>query len=142
MTRSQQAQRLFQQFNLCAYCEDELVLEYGHKKSLTQDHVVPKSKGGRTKVVTCYDCNSRKGAKTLFNFLSELHNDDKTKVESIFNRIAQRVTGSERVQLGHPSLVKGLYICKGNHSEQRRHRRNQASSDNPQLSVQFHLPWG
>lgn len=142
MTRSQQAQRLFQQFNLCAYCEDELILEYGHKKSLTQDHVVPKSKGGRSKVVTCYDCNSRKGAQTLFNFLSELHKDDKRKAESIFNRIAQCVTGAERMQLGNPSAVKGLHVCKGNNLKPRRHRGNEETSSSSQLRVQLHLPWG
>jgi 5-methylcytosine-specific restriction endonuclease McrA len=45
----------------CVYCSS--------KKNLTLDHVFPKSRGGQNNwknlVTCCFDCNSRKGDKTL-----------------------------------------------------------------------------
>lgn len=45
----------------CVYC--------GHKKTLTIDHVFPKSKGGKNSfvntVTACKECNSAKGDKTI-----------------------------------------------------------------------------
>jgi 5-methylcytosine-specific restriction endonuclease McrA len=45
----------------CVYC--------GTHKKLTIDHVIPKSKGGlntwENMVTCCFDCNSKKGSKTL-----------------------------------------------------------------------------
>lgn len=50
--------------HLCAYCGDQ----YG-ASSLSRDHIVPKSKGGRdiwTNVVTaCCKCNAKKGSQDL-----------------------------------------------------------------------------
>jgi hypothetical protein len=44
----------------CRYC--------GSKTQLTFDHVIPRSRGGRTTydnlVLACRDCNQRKGART------------------------------------------------------------------------------
>jgi 5-methylcytosine-specific restriction endonuclease McrA len=49
--------------NLCLYCGKE----YG-RHSLTRDHVMPVSRGGRdvweNVVCACYHCNSRKGGRT------------------------------------------------------------------------------
>ena len=49
--------------NLCMYCGDEFP-----RHSLTRDHVVPVSKGGRdvweNVVCACHACNSRKGGRT------------------------------------------------------------------------------
>jgi len=49
--------------NLCLYCGNE----YG-RHSLTRDHVVPVSRGGRdvweNVVCACFHCNSRKGGRT------------------------------------------------------------------------------
>ncbi|MAL04165.1 MAG: HNH endonuclease [Arenimonas sp.] len=49
--------------NLCMYCGKE----YG-RHSLTRDHVVPVSRGGRdvweNVVCACFHCNSRKGGRT------------------------------------------------------------------------------
>jgi len=47
--------------NTCVYC--------GSKESLTLDHVLPKSRGGKTTwenvVTACHTCNNRKDNKTL-----------------------------------------------------------------------------
>lgn len=47
----------------CQYCRTKLPL-----KKLTFDHVVPRSKGGKTRweniVMACYDCNERKADRT------------------------------------------------------------------------------
>ncbi len=47
----------------CAYCETKLPMS-----KLTYDHVIPRSRGGRTEwlniVTACYPCNSKKGNKT------------------------------------------------------------------------------
>lgn len=49
--------------NMCAYCGTVL-----HDKSLELEHVIPKSKGGKTSwtniVSACRSCNSRKDART------------------------------------------------------------------------------
>jgi 5-methylcytosine-specific restriction endonuclease McrA len=55
----------------CVYCgkqpEDEVFL--------VMDHVVPAARGGadvvENLVTACDDCNSRKGAKSVWRFLSE-----------------------------------------------------------------------
>lgn len=48
----------------CAYCHDRL-----SQNELTYDHVLPRSKGGKTEwtniVSCCYECNRKKGNKTL-----------------------------------------------------------------------------
>lgn len=48
----------------CQYCNKTINVQ-----SFTLDHVVPKSIGGKTSwenvVVCCYDCNQKKGEKTL-----------------------------------------------------------------------------
>lgn len=45
----------------CHYCR-----EYGRKKNLTRDHIIPRSRGGRTDpsnlVWACSPCNFRKGS--------------------------------------------------------------------------------
>jgi 5-methylcytosine-specific restriction endonuclease McrA len=47
----------------CAYCETKLPMS-----QLTYDHVVPRSRGGKTDwlniVTACYPCNAKKGMKT------------------------------------------------------------------------------
>ena len=56
---------------MCAYCGD-----VREPKSLTIDHVHPKSKGGKNTwsncVTACKPCNLRKGSKTLEKFGMEL----------------------------------------------------------------------
>lgn len=48
----------------CQYCSKKVTL-----RNYTMDHVVPRSKGGITKweniVVSCWECNQKKGHKTL-----------------------------------------------------------------------------
>lgn len=48
----------------CGYCGEEI-----SQKKATIDHVVPKSRGGKTEwgnvVLACYPCNSKKDDKTL-----------------------------------------------------------------------------
>ncbi|CAN5783786.1 HNH endonuclease [soil metagenome] len=58
----------FTRFNL--FLRDEFTCQYcGLKDSLTFDHVVPRSRGGRTTwdnvVASCGPCNLHKGSKTL-----------------------------------------------------------------------------
>jgi hypothetical protein len=47
----------------CQYCSKKLI-----HSQITIDHIVPKSQKGKTSfkncVVSCYECNSRKGSKT------------------------------------------------------------------------------
>lgn len=53
----------------CAYC--------GQEKPLTQDHIIPLSRGGgytRDNIVpACRSCNSKKGRKTAEEYLNKLH---------------------------------------------------------------------
>lgn len=113
MTRNPVYQRvLSSQFNKCAYCGDEMLLEYGKAKSVTLDHVVPKSRGGKDLVGTCYSCNQKKGAKPLMQFLKEdVFPNDHEKASTIFNSVASGLrrdrvllhtdnTPRERVVLG------------------------------------------
>ena len=58
----------FTRFNL--FLRDEFQCQYcGSKGDMTFDHVIPRSKGGRTTwenvVASCGPCNLRKGSKTL-----------------------------------------------------------------------------
>jgi 5-methylcytosine-specific restriction endonuclease McrA len=58
----------FTRFNL--FLRDEFTCQYcGAKDGLTFDHIVPRSRGGRTTwtnvVASCGPCNLRKGSKTL-----------------------------------------------------------------------------
>jgi 5-methylcytosine-specific restriction endonuclease McrA len=58
----------FTRFNL--FLRDEFTCQYcGSREHLTFDHVVPRSKGGRTTwenvVASCGPCNLQKGSKTL-----------------------------------------------------------------------------
>jgi hypothetical protein len=77
------------QFNKCAYCEKQMVLEYGSGASITWDHVVAKSRGGKEKVGVCYTCNIKKGSRPLMEFLKkDLYPNDPPKAREIFNRIS------------------------------------------------------
>ncbi len=58
----------FTRFNL--FLRDEFCCQYcGHKGDLTFDHVIPRTRGGRTSwenvVAACSPCNLRKGSKSL-----------------------------------------------------------------------------
>jgi len=61
-------QAAFTRFNL--FLRDEFICQYcGAKGDMTFDHVLPRSRGGRTTwenvVAACGPCNLRKGSKTL-----------------------------------------------------------------------------
>ena len=61
-------QSAFTRFNL--FLRDEFSCQYcGSKGEMTFDHVIPRSRGGRTTwenvVASCSPCNLRKGSKTL-----------------------------------------------------------------------------
>ena len=59
--------------NLGVYRRDNFTCQYCNKRrkkdKLSIDHVIPKSKGGKSSwtncVTACFDCNNRKGDKTL-----------------------------------------------------------------------------
>ena len=58
----------FTRFNL--FLRDEFCCQYcGHKGDLTFDHVIPRTRGGKTSwdnvVAACSPCNLRKGSKSL-----------------------------------------------------------------------------
>ena len=58
----------FTRFNV--FLRDEFECQYcGDKSNLTFDHILPKSKGGKTTwdnvITACSDCNTSKGNKTL-----------------------------------------------------------------------------
>lgn len=58
----------------CAYCKCKLsVKSKGHRKRLTVDHVIPKSKGGTNSpdnlVAACKECNNAKGNKMPEEFV-------------------------------------------------------------------------
>ena len=62
-------EQLKQQYhNQCAYCDATV--------SLTQDHIVPLSKGGSHTLTNilpaCQSCNSRKGNRSVYAFLASL----------------------------------------------------------------------
>lgn len=48
----------------CTYCKVALTLT-----SVTRDHVVPESRGGREIVAACWDCNHTKGDRSVAWFL-------------------------------------------------------------------------
>lgn len=56
----------------CQYCHKEVEI-----KGFTIDHVIPKSKGGKSVwdnvVVSCYNCNQKKGEKSLAECSYKLH---------------------------------------------------------------------
>ena len=61
----------FTRFNV--FLRDEFECQYcGDKSNLTFDHILPKSKGGKTTwenvITACSDCNTSKGNKTLKEF--------------------------------------------------------------------------
>lgn len=55
---------------VCVYCNERLT-----KRSMTRDHVIPRSKGGSNTpdnlVPACQNCNMRKSNKPLWKFLFE-----------------------------------------------------------------------
>jgi 5-methylcytosine-specific restriction endonuclease McrA len=85
----------FTRFNLflrdrfeCQYCGDE--------EDLTFDHVIPRSRGGRTTwenvVTACAPCNLRKGDRTLEQAGMELHTPPRPPQPVLFIRLAaQRI---------------------------------------------------
>jgi 5-methylcytosine-specific restriction endonuclease McrA len=78
----------FTRFNL--FLRDEFCCQYcGAKGDLTFDHVMPRSRGGRTSwenvVAACASCNLRKGSKTL-------------KVSGLSLRRPPRQPGSEELR--------------------------------------------
>ncbi len=74
MRRSQTVVDLFNsQSGLCVYCFERMKIPYGHRRSITRDHVVPRAAGGKTKphniAGACYACNQEKRDTPLVIFL-------------------------------------------------------------------------
>jgi 5-methylcytosine-specific restriction endonuclease McrA len=68
-----------EQGNRCAYCNRE----FGPLVTETIDHVVPLSKGGgkgiSNLVLACRRCNSRKGNRSVEEFLADLEESEEAK---------------------------------------------------------------
>lgn len=93
----------------CSYCKDEMVLEYGRPNSITFDHVIPKSKGGKSKVAACFNCNSKKGNKSLFTFLLDMYGEENSEqIQDIYYDVTSRIHPSERLRLKEEQY--GIYL--------------------------------
>lgn len=102
MQRSKKAERaLLQVFNTCSYCFRQMRLEYGHPDSVTFDHVIPKSAGGRSEVAACYQCNMEKADRPLLEFLDEKHQGNMAVISAIFQTVTSSVREGERIELAN-----------------------------------------
>ena len=142
MVRSKQTQELFQKFNFCAYCSHPLILEYGHPKSITKDHIVARAKGGNTVVAACYECNHAKGATGLFNFLSKLYHEDPEEAVDRYYNLSRLLTRGERVLLRSETTDcddERVYLGKAIKSRQRGYLRDKKADCRPQPPRQLKL---
>lgn len=84
----EEAVRLRQAAQHCAYCGGRLT-----RRTVTLDHVVPLSRGGRhgttNVVVACRSCNSSKGARTVAEW-----RDDEDAEDFLGSSVASTVTGN------------------------------------------------
>jgi len=112
-------------FNKCSYCSEEMVLEYGKPNSITFDHVVAKSRGGKTKLPVCFNCNSQKSSKPLFTFLLQKHKDDYETISQVFYNVTSRVSPTERMQLlgERHGIYLGMRVGPANNFEPRGGRK-------------------
>lgn len=72
--RSPRITELFnRQSGSCAYCWTGMTLELGKPTTATQDHIIPKSRGGTSSiynlVAVCYTCNQEKRDIPLSHFI-------------------------------------------------------------------------
>ena len=135
MQRSKAAGKALQDcFNTCAYCDKEMTLEYGKPESITFEHVVAKSGGGRWTLPSCFNCNSLKGSRPLFPFLLELHNNDAAKATSIFNTVARMLPRHDSVLLSNQHKYLRVPVGKTYHSTTGRSKKPQ-SKDQGSISV-------
>lgn len=79
--------RLFERQNgICHYCDVEMVLEMGRGFSCTQDHVIPKKRGGyrvpNNSVGACKRCNDLKGSLSEKAFRIEYPSPDAIEAAS------------------------------------------------------------
>jgi 5-methylcytosine-specific restriction endonuclease McrA len=104
----------------CAYCGERLTAS-----SLTFDHVVPRSKGGRTRwrniVAACQPCNLKKANKTLLECGLKLRREPYVPTKLELNEIGRQFPpsaasvhpswhdylGVDRAALESPALVDG-----------------------------------
>lgn len=64
------------QHGLCAYCKCDMTLRWGFPNTVTRDHIVARSAGGSDDdanlVGACMECNWRKGAMPVSEFLQSI----------------------------------------------------------------------
>lgn len=115
-----------------------MVLEYGKPNSVTLDHVVPKSKKGKTKVAACFDCNSKKSDKPLIKFLGELYKNDYATICSVFHSVGVNLSDTERLRVNQDNInsgFKGLYLGKAPTIEPPRYTRNTGRDNKTQYRL-------
>ena len=92
---------------ICFYC--------GKRASMNKDHVIPKSKGGRFIVKTCFECNNLKSNYSLFEFYM-IDGITKEKFLKINNFVKQTRSHKEYDQLFSigcfESKIKNGYFLK------------------------------
>lgn len=80
--RKSKREILFDENPHCKYCS--ILLRWDN---FTLDHIVSRSRGGSNDisnlVVCCFECNNKKGSKSLKDFLKEL--EDERKIVSVSN---------------------------------------------------------
>lgn len=95
----------------CAYC-GRVIYE---KKHVTVDHIVPKSKGGKTNddnlVICCESCNGLKSSKTKEHYLRLLKSNSKKKAKSP-NMYGKKIRYSAHNR--HGSNIENIARMDGN----------------------------
>ena len=109
MNRSSKAVRALKEaFNTCVYCNTEMVIEYGYGNSVTLDHIVPKSQGGKTVIGCCYDCNHQKADKPLDTFLKEKIPNNEEKYEQVYSSLFNKLNSYEQWLCNPTRAFNGL----------------------------------
>lgn len=63
----------------CAYCGEKMTEELGQRRTVTADHIIPRSKGGKDDaknlVAACYRCNTNRGSTDAYVYFEARQNN-------------------------------------------------------------------